>query len=167
MSGVQAGDGTQPGPSRCGNGAASGAKKAGWMIDRTVFGPLTGNSPNGAWRFIFSVAAVGCIVLALAACSAKANDRPTVIQPAIEPEYEPALVIAVRVALNRGSLTPWVSDNGRSGYVTVSARQSYGARECRNYRFTVRQDHQDWLSPVGFACRKGVDGEWDLHVDEE
>jgi hypothetical protein len=131
-----------------------------------VFGSLRSSSPNSVWRIALTVIAIGSIGAALAASSAKANDRPAVIRVAIEPESEPALIVAVRVALNRGSFTSWASDNGRSGYVTVSAARRYDLKECRTYRFSVRQDHQDWLSPVGLACRDGVDGEWNLHVDE-
>jgi len=140
------------------------------MIEPMAF-ETDGGTPFDFLNRLGQAAAMGCVGVALAAFPAMASDsgRPYDMGreagfAAIAPEYEPALLIAVRVALNKADLTYWASDDGRAGYVTVSAPRIRGPWECRVYRYMVAQDGRDWLSPDRLACRDDPSAGWDLQA---
>ena len=138
------------------------------MIDSVAFG-TGGGPPRGGRRLKRGAMIVASIGLALTALPPKAASQTADMGrqagfAAIAPEYEPALLIAVRVALNKAELTSWSSDNGREGYVTISAPRIRGGWECRMYRYTVTQDGRDWLSPDSLACRDDPSNGWNLRA---
>jgi surface antigen len=72
----------------------------------------------------------------------------------------PEFTSAITSALDQGVTTAWRSERyDLSGYVSVSAEQSYGDHTCRNLTYSFIRDNKVIAERQGQSCR-GQDGVW-------